>query len=215
MNQQQDSAGMSADPLSKSKSFKDEMSASLKDDLSAGKSKMADLAQTAAEAGKAQVDSGISRAAGQVDTLARAVDVAANRLKDENQEGLAAFATHVASSITTLADRLRERSVDDLASDARQLARSNPAMFLAGSVAVGFGLTRFLKASARVSGNEDHARTDSFGSSYGDSRSSGESRYSQEWGGASTFPEMNRAGMQGDGNFGGTSTNTVSGGSHG
>ena len=115
MNHHQDPAGMSADPVSQD--------TSIKDDLSAGKSRMADLAQTAIEAGKAQVDSGISRAAGQADQLARAVDDAANRLKADNQEGLAAFATQVASSITSLADRLRERSVDDLASDARQLAR--------------------------------------------------------------------------------------------
>ena len=180
MNQNQDPAGMSAEPFSKNTSFKDE--------LSAGKSRMADLAQTATEAGKAQVDSGITRAAGQADQFARAVDVAANRLKEDNQEGLASFATHVASSITSLADHLRERSVDDLANDARQLARSNPAMFLAGSVAVGFGLTRFLKASARVSGSEDHTRTDVFGSTYGDSR---------------------------DGGIGGARSDHLSGGSHG
>jgi len=164
MYQNQDQAGTSA--------FAHSSDRSVKDEVAAGKSKVADLAQTATDAGKKQLDAGLHQAAGQVDTFAKAVDDAANRLKSENQEGLASFASHVASSITSLADRLRDRSVDDLANDARDLARTNPAMFLAGSVAVGFGLTRFLKASSRISGQEQGVQQNRSGSTYGDSRDS-------------------------------------------
>ncbi len=178
MYQNQDQAGNSA--------FAHSSDRSVKDEVAAGKSKMADLAQTATQAGKKQLDAGLHQAAGQVDTFAKAVDDAANRLKSENQEGLASFATHVASSITSFADGLRERSVDDLANDARELARTNPALFLAGSVAVGFGLTRFLKASSRISGEAQGGHEDRFGSSYGDSRDS-----------AAAFPESTSSMSQG------------------
>ena len=164
MNQQQDTAGTSSD-----------LSQKVKNELAAGKGKMAELAESATSAGKAQLDSGLAQAAGSVDTIAKALDDAATRLKDENQDGVAAYASHVASSITTLADRLRQSSVDELARDARQLARSNPALFLMGSVAVGFGLTRFLKASSRMSGESEQSRRDAYGNSYGDSRDRRES----------------------------------------
>lgn len=167
MNQKQDQAGTSAIDSTKDRSVRDE--------VAAGKGKLADLAQTATSAGKAQLDSGLVKAADQVETLAHAMDDAASRLKEGDQEGLASFATHIASSITTLADRLRDRSVDDLTRDARELAHKNPALFLAGSVAVGFGLTRFLKASSRISGVDGHQRQDQYGNAYGDSRSSGDS----------------------------------------
>lgn len=205
MYQNQDQAGNSA--------FAHSSDRSVKDEVAAGKSKMADLAQTATQAGKKQLDAGLHQAAGQVDTFAKAVDDAANRLKSENQEGLASFATHVASSITSFADGLRERSVDDLANDARELARTNPAMFLAGSVAVGFALTRFLKASSRISG-EAGERQDRFDSPYGDSRDS-----------AATFPESTSSMSQGGSaaswpNASGTQSNTTNplgggGSSHG
>lgn len=198
MNQQQGTVGTSADLASKERSVKEE--------LAAGKGKMAELAETATSAGKAQLDSGLTKAAGQVDHIAKALDDAAARLKDEHQDGLASYATQVATSITSLADRLRESSVDELASEARQLARANPAMFILGSIAVGFGLTRFLKASSRVSdlGAQTHAEAthaetqrDMFGSTYGDSRPGGASRDSRETVGGSSW------------------TNEYGGGSHG
>lgn len=228
MNQDQQTAGTSADHLSKEK---------LQGDMAAGRGTMAKLAQSATAAGKAQLDSGLVQAAGQVDQIAKAVDDAASRLKDEHQEGLAAYAGQFASSISSLAERLRERSVDDLANDARQLARSNPALFLAGSVAVGFGLTRFMKASARVSEATGSTRDDRYGSSYGDSRNAGgpygDSRDSLDYASATdtsaggtygapsatprsgAFPEMGSTQVNPDGSVGGSRTNQLSGGSHG
>jgi hypothetical protein len=41
---------------------------------------------------------------------------------------------------------LRERDIDDFATELGQLARRNPGVFLAGSVALGFGIARFFKA---------------------------------------------------------------------
>jgi len=165
MNQDKNTAGTTSDTFSKDR---------LKSEAEAGKGKLAELAESAASAGKAQLDSGLGQAAGQVEEVARVIDETASRLRSENHEGLAAYASQVAGSIENVANRLRNSSVDELATEARQLARSNPALFLMGSVVVGFGLTRFLKASSRIQDydrmSDGQARRDVYGSSYGDSR---------------------------------------------
>ncbi len=216
MNQYQNPAGASADQHTTDRSVKGE--------LEAGKGKLAQIADTATAAGKARLDSGLSEVAGQADTLARALGETADRLKREQQDSLAEYTTHIASTVTSLADRLRNSSVDELASDARRLAHSNPTLFLAGSVALGFGLTRFLKAS---SGSSSMRRADRYGSEYGDSRGDVDSFRSsrsggQAWQGGSSsdrgdrvFPEMGTAGLSPDGSYGGARTNQVSGGVNG
>jgi hypothetical protein len=162
MNQEKNTAGSTSDTFSTDR---------LKSEAAAGKGKLAELAESAASAGKAQLDSGLGQAAEQVEGVAKVIDETASRLRKENHEGLAAYASQVAGSIENVANRLRHSSVDELATEAKQLARSNPALFLLGSVVVGFGLTRFLKASSRISHDYDgQARHDVYGSSYGDTR---------------------------------------------
>jgi len=58
----------------------------------------------------------------------------------------------IAQSMVDLADNLRGKSVDELVGEVNRLARNNPGLFIAGSVALGFGLTRF----ARPSSNRTH-----------------------------------------------------------
>ena len=164
MNQDKNTAGSSGDTFSKD---------NLKSEMAAGKGKLSELADSAASAGKAQLDSGLGQAAGQVEGVAKVIDETADRLRKDSHDGLASYATQIAGSIESVADRLRNSSVDELATEARQLARSNPALFLLGSVAVGFGLTRFLKASSRISHDYDDTgrmRQDVYGSTYGDTR---------------------------------------------
>jgi hypothetical protein len=81
------------------------------------------------------------------------VDRVSEELKGQNQESLAAYAGQLAGSMKNLADSLRQRNLDELVNDTQQLARSNPTLFLMGSVAVGIALSRFLKASADRSGS--------------------------------------------------------------
>jgi hypothetical protein len=196
MNQEKDTVGTSADSHSKDRSVKTE--------VGAGKGKLAEFAETAKSAGKAQLDSGLAQAASQVSQVAKALDETAGRLKQEHHETLAAYTSQVASSITSVADRLRNSSVDELAAEARQLARSNAALFLVGSVAIGFGLSRFLKASSRVSRNGGQMRQDAYGSSYGDSR---EPTHDWESGSSGTS-----SGSSGSGSSSGSRSSSGSGG---
>lgn len=100
-----------------------------------------DRAREKAEAGQHQV-------ADEADALSDAIDAAASSLDDHDREGLARYARELSSNLASAAGQLEGRSVDELAKDAKRLARNNPALFMLGSIGVGFGLSRFFKASS-------------------------------------------------------------------
>lgn len=103
-----------------------------------------------------QAEAGQNQLAEEADALSNAIDAAASNLDDHDREGLARYARELSGHLATAAAQLEGRSVDDLANDARRLARNNPALFMLGSIAVGFGLSRFFKASAE----RDHDAND-------------------------------------------------------
>ncbi len=128
--------------------------------LSAG---LKDTAQTAADAVRQQAaqlaqdvghelnKTGEAQRARGVDAirrLARAIDSAAAEL--ESQSPTVARTVHEAARrVDGLSDNLSNRNVNELIDSAAQLARSQPALFVGGSIAAGFALARFLKSSAR------------------------------------------------------------------
>ncbi|MGE0312711.1 MAG: hypothetical protein AB7P21_13945 [Lautropia sp.] len=87
------------------------------------------------------------KAASRVDSLASTARDLGRSLKDSDQPTLGRFAEEAASSIGAVSERLRNGNVEQLMSEAQRLARANPGLFVLGSVAIGFGLARFLKAS--------------------------------------------------------------------
>ncbi len=102
-----------------------------------------------------QADAGKHRLADEADALSDAIDAAASNLDDHDREGLARYARELSSKLADAAGQLEGRSVDELANDAKRLARNSPALFMLGSIAVGFGLSRFFKASAERDHTED------------------------------------------------------------
>lgn len=84
----------------------------------------------------------------EADSLSDAIDAAAASLDEQDREGLARYAHELSGHLASAAGQLEDRSIDELATDAKQLARKNPALFMLGSIAVGFGLSRFFKASS-------------------------------------------------------------------
>lgn len=95
-----------------------------------------------------QAKAGQHRVANEADNLSDAIDAAASSLDDHDREGLARYARELSSSLSNAAGQLEGRSIDELANDAKRLARNNPALFMLGSIGVGFGLSRFFKASS-------------------------------------------------------------------
>ncbi|TWI50955.1 hypothetical protein IQ22_03654 [Pseudomonas duriflava] len=114
-----------------------------------GKAKQ--VAENAKMQGKSQIDRYSDQAANEIETVANSIKAAASELNDNDRAGLSGYVSNLAQSMVGLADTLRGKSADELIREASRLARENPALFLTGSVAIGFGLSRFAKASSRSS----------------------------------------------------------------
>lgn len=88
------------------------------------------------------------RATDQIDSLAEGAQSVATALEGKDSLGISHYLEQLATGMSSFADRVRDKSAEDLLHEGALLARNNPALFLAGSVAIGFGLSRFLRASA-------------------------------------------------------------------
>jgi hypothetical protein len=99
------------------------------------------------EQGRAQFDRYRNTAADQLGKVAQGARAAANEIDDGS--GLSHYVADVARGLAGFADDMRGKSAEELVRDASSLARNNPALFLAGSIAIGFGLSRFARASGR------------------------------------------------------------------
>lgn len=123
-----------------------------------------DVKREATSRAREQAEAGQHKVAGEVDALSDAIDAAASNLDDHDREGLARYARQLSTNLASAAGQLEDRSVDELAKDAKRLARDNPALFMLGSIAVGFGLSRFFKSSAEHDhqDSDNAARTDAY-----------------------------------------------------
>ena len=112
------------------------------------KSKATELAQEAKQSGQKQLHTTKKAAVDQAQKVAGVIEQASAELGRHDQQTLARYTGEFANSIKSLADTLNTRSIDELGTDALSLARKNPTLFLLGSVAIGFALSRFVKASS-------------------------------------------------------------------
>jgi len=133
-------------------------------------------AQQVGEQARAQARSALDQqartAAEKLDHLADGARAAAQRLEEDDDNGLSEYVSGMAGSLGELADSLRSKNVDELVRDVRMMAQRNPALFITGSLAIGFGLARFARASAQRgrSGDGDARLAGDFGgSAYGSS----------------------------------------------
>ncbi|MCW8277329.1 hypothetical protein IMF27_18185 [Pseudomonas sp. PCH199] len=92
-------------------------------------------------------------AADQIEALAKGAKSFVSELEDKDTIGMSDYLTDMAESMTGLAGNLRGKTAEQLLHDAADLARSNPTLFIAGSIALGFGLSRFLKAGSTPAAN--------------------------------------------------------------
>jgi hypothetical protein len=118
------------------------------------------LAAAVRERGVEQIEGAKGQLADGAERVAAAVERTADELSD-GDGGLSGFGHSVASLMRQLAGGLRERDVEEFARELGALARRNPGVFLAGSVALGFGIARFFKARATGSTQRDHDWQDS------------------------------------------------------
>lgn len=87
-------------------------------------------------------------AADQIEALAKGAKSVVSELESKDTLGMSDYLADMADSMSGLAGNLRGKSAEQLLHDGAELARNNPALFIAGSIALGFGLSRFLKAGS-------------------------------------------------------------------
>lgn len=114
-----------------------------------------DFAERASAEGQEHVQQYREAAADKVDALAGSIQAAAEELQDDDVAGLSRHVADMAGGLNRLSDGLREKSVEQILRDVRRVARENPTLFIAGSIAIGFGISRFARASREPErGNE-------------------------------------------------------------
>ena len=105
------------------------------------------LASSAEEKARALAEDKKREAAEQVDAAAKFADSIAAEV-ERALPPAGGYVRGVASGIHGFSAALKDSSVDELMDEARRFAQARPATVLAGALVAGFGLARFLKASA-------------------------------------------------------------------
>lgn len=109
-----------------------------------------ELATTAKDVAQSRAqgifESGKQTAVQRMEGVAQAIRSASSELGEDNK--LTETARTVADRIERFSRTLGEREFTDLLHEAESYARREPAIFLGGAFALGFALSRFLKASS-------------------------------------------------------------------
>ncbi len=190
------------------------------------KDKARQAGDEAKHAGKDQLERYRGTGADELARVAQSVKAAASDL-ERDRPGLSRYVANMAGGMERIADDLRGKSVDELFRDVNRLARQNPGLFIAGSVALGFGLMRFAKASSQHTAadyerhpvrdrmhelHDEHEQGDMVAHTPGDTYSAGQGemkRQTQGETGASAASVSNAGGTRTDTLAGGVSSTTT------
>ena len=106
------------------------------------------LANRGSEQAKSQLATQKDQAVERLSPIKSALQESAHQLRNQGQDSVAQYADRAAEQVERFSGYLRENDVDQLLEEARNFARSRPALFLGGAAALGFLGTRFLKSSS-------------------------------------------------------------------
>src|SRR5690606_35517026 len=103
-------------------------------------------------------------AARHIGDIAGVLHETVDQLRQRSPGAVSDYAERAAQGLDSFAAALRDQDVQSLIGSVQDFARRQPALFMAGSVALGFGLARFLKSSS-AAGNGQGARARQYASS--------------------------------------------------
>ena len=106
------------------------------------------VAGHAQEKATAFLDGQRRAAADHLENLSQPLHEAVDRLQERNPGLVSDYSRRAVDGLDTLAAALRDRDVPSMVRSVEGFARRQPGLFVAGSVAAGFLLARFLKSSA-------------------------------------------------------------------
>lgn len=124
-----------------------EIRSAAQDAGAAGKAAMSDMKAKVAGQGAEKVDAASSTAGESLRQVADQLRQAGENLGEDQGWARQAF-SQGAQGLERVSGYLREGRLDDFSRDIQSFARSNPAAFLAGSVAIGFLAARMAKTAA-------------------------------------------------------------------
>lgn len=133
--------------------------AALKRSAGEAKAEVKDLATEAKQQARGMIDEKKGVLADQLSGVARAFRNVSGDLQGEASP-IARYVDDLAASVDRVAQNIKERDLQGVASDVQSFARRQPALFIGGCVAVGFALSRFLKASEKKQAFEVEADPD-------------------------------------------------------
>ncbi len=110
-----------------------------------------------AEQARQQVESRLAtqkdQAAERLSPIKTALQETGQQLRNQGEGSVAQYADRAADQVERFSGYLRESDVDEIMDEARDFARSRPALFLGGAAALGFFGTRFVKSSSEEAGS--------------------------------------------------------------
>ncbi len=116
-----------------------------------------ELATRGGEQVKSQLANQKHEAAQRLTPIQTALRETTQQLRKQGQGPVAGYADKTSDGVERVSGYLRETDVDEMVEEARGFARSRPAFFLGGALALGFLGARFLKSSSQeaASGGND------------------------------------------------------------
>ena len=113
-----------------------------------GQAAVSNVASTAQETVRSQVDQRSTQAGEQASSLASDLRSVGEQLRSQENENGAKVADQVADRAERAGSYLKDADADTILNDVEDLARRQPWLALAGGVALGVAAARFLKASS-------------------------------------------------------------------
>ena len=113
------------------------------------KEKAQEAGQQARDRVRDEVDRRSTEAGEQAGSTAQALRQASHRLREDGNEPVAKGMEQVAQRVESAGSWLRDADGDRILRDVEDFGRRNPLAVVAGGVAVGFAVSRLLKASSR------------------------------------------------------------------
>lgn len=154
---------------------------------------------------QSKLDQQKQQAADRLSGVAGALRQTSHNLETEN-DPLAQYADSFADQVDKMSTYLRERDLSELFNDVSQMAKRQPELFVAGALAAGFLLGRFLKSSGSAPNSGYTQRQYTGQTQYtGQARSNFDYAYGNEYGyqtrsggRAYSTPEMSRTNWRSD-----------------
>jgi hypothetical protein len=94
-------------------------------------------------------------AADHIDNLSQVLHGTVDQLREKSPGAISDYAERAVHGLDSVAAALRQEDMRSLVGTVEEFARRQPALFLAGSAALGFALARFLKSSAHADHDHD------------------------------------------------------------